>query len=191
MLRPKKILFSLLSPVSSHTSISCVKMMPPEIYFPYVLRRCTNNQLGEPKYQVSVAIKLQQTSRRDDKALKRTLQELSTPRYPLIYTSKSASAAKLARPFRGKTDQTPHKTQQSRSEAPLQEEREEKVVGNFFFWGLFLSPTSTWSNLFWPAPFWVALLKQLRQGGPPAGSPLRNLGEAKREGGGGEGVEKK
>lgn len=138
MLRPQKILFSLLSPIFSHTSTSCVKMKPPEfelIYFLYVLRRWTNNQLGEPKYQVSVAIKLQQTSRRgrEREALKRTLQELSTPRYPLIYTSKSASAAKLARPFRGKTDQTPDKTQQSRSEAPLQEEREEKVAVNFFF----------------------------------------------------------
>lgn len=131
-------------------------MKPPEfvpIYFPYVLRRYTNNQLGEPKYPVSVATKLQQTSRRDDKALKRTLQELSTPRYPLIYTSKSASAAKLARPFRGKTDQTPDKTQESRSEAPLQEEREEKVAVNFFFWACSSPPLPLEAICFDPLRF--------------------------------------
>lgn len=131
-------------------------MKPAEfelIYFRYVLRRCTNNQLGEPKYQVSVAVKLQQTSRRVDKALKRTLQELSTPRYPLIYTSKSASAAKLARPFRGKTDQTPDKTQQSRSEAPLQEEREGKSYGKLFFWACSSPPLPLEAICFDPLRF--------------------------------------
>lgn len=46
-----------------------------------------------------------------------------------------------------------------------------------------LSPLlfSTEAICFDPLPFWVALLKQLVQGGPPASSLYRNLGEAKRE----------
>lgn len=47
------------------------------------------------------------------------------------------------------------------------QQESEKVDVNFL--GLFLSPLH-WSNLFWPAPFWLALLKQHLQGGPPASS---------------------
>lgn len=43
------------------------------------------------------------------------------------------------------------------------------------------SPLSTEAICFDPLPFWVALLKQHVQGGPPASSLYRNLGEAKRE----------
>lgn len=173
--------------------MSCVKMKPPEfelIYFPYVLRRCTNNQLGEPKYQVSVAMKLQQTLRRDDKALKQTLQELSTPRYPLIYTSKSASAAKLARPFRGKTDQTPDKTQQSRSEAPLQEEQEEKVVVNFFF-GLVPLPHFHLKQSVLTRSVLSGTIETAPTGRTPCRLPAQKFRRSQKRRGRGEGVEKK
>lgn len=93
-------------------------------------------------------------------------------KFPLIYTSKSVSAEKRVLAFVKNSDEN-----LSCSE-DISRKSEGKVAVNFL--GLFLAPLR-WSNLFWPTPFWVALLKQHLQGGPPASSLYRNLEEVKRK----------
>lgn len=104
------------------------------------------------------------------------MQELKTPRFPLIYTSKSASVDKRWQGLCQK--QTKLLTNTANLFWKHLKEEWEKSCCELF--GLVPLPHFHWSNLFWPAPFWVALLKQHLQGGPPAGSLYRNLGEAKR-----------
>ena len=84
----------------------------------------------------------------------------------------------LARP-EWKTQTKLWQTQQSCPALSTSQERVRESCCKLF--GL-VPPPLCWSNLFWPTPFfWVALLKQHLQGGPPASSLYRNLGEAKRE----------
>lgn len=105
------------------------------------------------------------------------MQELKSVRFPLTSTSKSAWVEKRWQGLCEK--QTKLLTDTANSLWKHLKKEGEKVAVNFL--GLVPLPHFHWSNLFWPAPFWVALLKQHLQGGPPAGSLYRNLGEAKKE----------
>lgn len=80
-----------------------------------------------------------------------------------------------------KTEQTPDKLVLAQETS--QEKSGRKVAVNFLRLVPLLlpPPLSTEAICFDPLPFWVALLKQHVQGGPPASSLYRNLGEAKRE----------
>lgn len=100
-------------------------------------------------------------------------------RFPLIYTSKLTSVEKC---WQGLCE---NQTKLMTNTSNLLWKHPRKGRDGESWWKLFgfvPLPHFHWSNLFWPASFWVAWLKPYRQWGPPAGSLYRNSGEAKRGG---------
>lgn len=163
--------------------ISIIKRTMSESWFISV--KCFSNKEApwKAKRLVGVITKWRPTSSMDHKSLKRSRQELNTPRRPLISTSKSLSVVKLASAFRrDKKTKLPQNSWQTAERLWRSSggRVRMKVAVNFFLllffvFGLVSPPLPLEAACFDPLLFEWHYWNGSEQGGPPAGAALRKF----------------